>query len=93
MTNSKKENLPLTAREWQVVQLIQQDKKYREIATELGLGYETVKTYATRIRRKLNLSSKVAVAPIALGSGVEVTVSSFLSPTSLTFSFSLLSSV
>ena len=62
MTNAKKETSLLTEREWQVVRLIQQDKKYREIATELGLGYETVKTYATRIRRKLNLTSKVAVA-------------------------------
>jgi DNA-binding NarL/FixJ family response regulator len=62
MTKPKKENPPLTDREWQVVRLIQQNKKYREIATELGLGYETVKTYATRIRRKLNLTSKVAVA-------------------------------
>jgi DNA-binding CsgD family transcriptional regulator len=51
----------LTAREKQVVVLIGQNKKYYEIAQELGLGYETVKTYVTRIRKKLNLSSKLAV--------------------------------
>lgn len=62
MSKSKKGSVTLTPRERQVVLLIQQNKKYREIATELGLGYETVKTYATRIRKKLDLSSKVAVA-------------------------------
>ena len=62
MSKLKKGSVTLTPRERQVVLLIQQNKKYREIATELGLGYETVKTYATRIRKKLDLSSKVAVA-------------------------------
>jgi DNA-binding CsgD family transcriptional regulator len=62
MLKPKKGSVTLTPRERQVVLLIQQNKKYREIASELGLGYETVKTYATRIRKKLDLSSKVAVA-------------------------------
>ena len=62
MSKPKKGSVTLTPRERQVVLLIQQNKKYREIATELGLGYETVKTYATRIRKKLDLSSKVAIA-------------------------------
>jgi len=52
----------LTGRELQVVVLIGKNKKYREIAEELDLGYETVKTYAARIRRKLKVNSKVAVA-------------------------------
>lgn len=52
----------LTSREKQVVALIVKDLKYREIATILGLGYETVKTYAARIRSKLGLKTKVAVA-------------------------------
>jgi len=52
----------LTKRERQVVALIGQDMKYKAIAEELGLGYETVKTYAARIRKKLNLGTKVAVA-------------------------------
>lgn len=52
----------LTKRELQVVTLIGQDLKYREIAERLNLGYETVKTYAARIRKKLGVSSKVAVA-------------------------------
>jgi len=52
----------LTRREEQVVALIGKDRKYKDIAAELGLGYETVKTYAARIRKKLNLGTKVAVA-------------------------------
>jgi len=64
-------NKRLTKRELQVVKLIAKDLKYREIADELGLGYETVKTYATRIRRKLGVNSKVAVALWAIKQGAE----------------------
>jgi len=56
------ETSKLTERELQVVTLIGQDLKYKDIASQLGLGYETVKTYAARIRRKLGMGSKVAVA-------------------------------
>jgi two-component system response regulator DegU len=56
-----KQEAQLTAREQQVVILICKNLKYREIAEQLGLGYETVKTYANRIRTKLGLTSKVAV--------------------------------
>jgi len=64
MTNDaiEGEGLGLTPREIQVVTLVGRDRKYKEIADELGLGYETVKTYAARIRRKLGLGSKVALA-------------------------------
>jgi two-component system, NarL family, response regulator LiaR len=51
----------LTGRELQVVVGIAEDKTYKEIATELGLQYETVKTYVKRIRSKLELSSKVSI--------------------------------
>jgi RNA polymerase sigma factor (sigma-70 family) len=51
----------LTPRERQIVILIGKNKKYWEIAEELGLAYETVKTYVTRVRKKLALSSKFAV--------------------------------
>jgi DNA-binding CsgD family transcriptional regulator len=51
----------LTAREREIVVLIGKNLKYKEIATKLKLGYETVKTYVKRIRKKLNLSSKLEV--------------------------------
>lgn len=51
----------LTEREKQIVILVGNNKKYREIAEDLGLGYETVRTYVTRVRKKLKLSSKFAV--------------------------------
>lgn len=60
MPNPKVEDF--TKRELQVIKLIAQDKKYKEIAEDLGLHYETIKTYAMRIRKKLGVSSKVAVA-------------------------------
>jgi len=60
--NSKK----LTKRELQVAQLVAQGLKYKEIASSLGLGYETVKTYATRVRRKLGVNSKVGIAMWAM---------------------------
>ena len=56
------EDWGLTERELQVVTLIGSCMTYIEIAEELGLGYETIKTYARRVRTKLNLKSKVAVA-------------------------------
>lgn len=57
----KNAEVALTTREQEIVTRIGQNKKYREIAAELGLGYETVKTYVTRIRKKLGLSSKLAL--------------------------------
>ncbi len=50
--------------------MICKNMKYREIADHLGLGYETVKTYANRIRTKLGLSSKVAVVLWAQSKGL-----------------------
>lgn len=52
----------LSAREREVAELIADDKSYREIARLLNLKQGSVKTYATRIRRKLQVRSKVAVA-------------------------------
>ena len=55
-------NVTLSARELDVVRLIVKGKKYREIASDLQLGYETVKTYAARIRKKLHVHSKTEIA-------------------------------
>ncbi len=52
----------LTERELQVVELIGHCMTYVEIAEELGLAYETIKTYAGRVRKKLGFNSKVQIA-------------------------------
>jgi DNA-binding CsgD family transcriptional regulator len=52
----------LSPRERAVVLGIAEGKTYQEIAESLGVGYETVKTYAARLRKKLGLNSKTSVA-------------------------------
>ena len=54
--------MALSPREAQVVLGIVDGLKYHEIAASLGLTYETVKTYVRRIRKKLDLDSKTAIA-------------------------------
>lgn len=61
---------PLTTRELEVVKHIVSGKTYKEIAVSLGLGYETVKTYAARIRKKLGFNSKVLIALWAQEKGI-----------------------
>jgi len=58
----KKKTTELTARERQILIMVGNNKKYRDIAVELGLAYETVKTYVARIKIKLNLDTKLALA-------------------------------
>ena len=57
---------PLSRREKQILRGIVRGWKYREIADDLGLSYETIKTYAQRLREKLNVTSKVQLAIWAL---------------------------
>lgn len=68
MSDSK---ITLTPRESDVIKLIVKGLRYREIADDLGLSYETVKTYVGRIRKKLAVSSKTEIALWAVRNGVE----------------------
>lgn len=52
----------LSEREHQVTELIAQGLKYKEIAEALGLGHETVRTYAARVRKKLGMHSRTEIA-------------------------------
>lgn len=45
---------PLSTREMQVADLVHQGKIEKEIATELYISLETVRTHTKNIRRKLN---------------------------------------
>jgi DNA-binding NarL/FixJ family response regulator len=48
----------LTQREREVLNAIRCGRSYGEIAAELGVGIETVRTHAARVRRKLGVSRK-----------------------------------
>jgi DNA-binding CsgD family transcriptional regulator len=52
----------LSEREKDVLAGIGQDKTYAEIARDLGVSHETVKSYATRLRAKLGIKTKVGLA-------------------------------
>jgi DNA-binding NarL/FixJ family response regulator len=66
-----KPEVKLTPRELDVVRLIVSGLRYREIAEELGLSHETIKTYVGRIRKKLSVDSKTKIAMWAVRSGLE----------------------
>lgn len=52
----------LTPRELDVLRGIAASKAYPAIAADLGVSLENVKSYAARLRRKLGVKNKVAVA-------------------------------
>lgn len=58
----------LTGREWEIARLAAMGKRSREIAEELFLSPRTVETHLARIYRKLQVSSRVALAS-AIGQG------------------------
>jgi DNA-binding NarL/FixJ family response regulator len=49
---------PLTPRETEVLELLSEDRSYAEIALRLEVRFETVRTHAARIRRKLGVSHR-----------------------------------
>jgi DNA-binding NarL/FixJ family response regulator len=53
----------LTRREAEVLPLLQQGRSNAQIALELGVGVETVRTHARNIYRKLGVSSRRDLAP------------------------------
>lgn len=60
----------LSAREVQVVQLIGQGYRNREIATELHIAEETAKVHVRRLFEKLNVNDRTAAVRIALRRGI-----------------------
>jgi DNA-binding NarL/FixJ family response regulator len=55
----------LSDREFQVLCMIASGKKVKDIAEELSLSSQTIHTYRTRIKEKLNLSSNVEMTRYA----------------------------
>ncbi|MFH1539391.1 MAG: response regulator transcription factor [bacterium] len=60
----------LSDREFQVLVRLARGKKTGEIAEELNIGYNTVKTYRYRIMEKLNLKNAYELAHFAISRGL-----------------------
>lgn len=60
----------LTGRERQVLRLIAQGSKNREIADELGIAIKTVETHRTKIMQKLDLHNSAELAAYAIRRGL-----------------------
>lgn len=60
----------LTMRELQILKLIAQGIRNREIASELHISPKTVDTHRTRLMRKLNLRSAAKLANFAVRNGL-----------------------
>ena len=56
---------PLTAREWEVIDLLKESKTTDQIADELVLSPETVRSHVKNILRKLKVSSRQEAVAIA----------------------------
>ncbi len=62
---------PLTPREKDVLKGIVKGKTYTEIASSLGIAYDTVKTVTNRIRAKTGQSNKATLIVWAIANGVK----------------------
>jgi len=62
--------MDLTSRESQVVSLMSKGKTYLQIAEDLGIGFETVKTYVSRVKKKTGYRSKVLIVLWAKEKGI-----------------------
>ena len=56
----------LTKREQSVLDQVISGKGDRQISEELGLSYETVRSYVKEIRRKLGVKTKVELVAMAM---------------------------
>ncbi|CAA7617780.1 response regulator transcription factor [Magnetospirillum sp. SS-4] len=63
-------NAALTPRESEVLKLIAQGLKNREIADELGIAVKTVETHRTKIMQKLDLHNSAELTAYALRRGL-----------------------
>lgn len=61
-TVAQKPKVQLTDRERDVLQGILDEMTYSAIGTKLGVSYETIKSYVTRIRTKLGIRTKSGLA-------------------------------
>lgn len=62
----------LTAREKQVLRLLAQGKGSKEIASDLNLGVETIRTYRKTLMQKLDVHNVTELIKFALNAGIIV---------------------
>jgi len=67
---ARKTQPSLTPREVDVVRLIAQGMRNKEIAVALGISEETAKVHVKNILAKLNVNDRTAVIPVALRRGI-----------------------
>jgi DNA-binding NarL/FixJ family response regulator len=65
MTGMRPVKSPLTAREWEVIDLLYEGKTISDIAEALILSRETVRSHVKNIRRKLNARSRQEAVAVA----------------------------
>ena len=70
LLEARKSQPSLTPREVDVVRLIAQGLRNKEIAVALGIAEETATVHVKNILAKLNVSDRAAVIPIALRRGI-----------------------
>lgn len=63
-------DIRLTPREAEVLQLVAADMTNERIARELGIAANTVKTLISRVRAKLNVSSRAAAVAVGISHGL-----------------------
>ena len=68
--DARKTQPSLTPREVDVVRLIAQGLRNKEIAVALGISEETAKVHVKNILSKLNVSDRAAVIPVAVRRGI-----------------------
>ena len=66
-TGSRRSGAVLSAREWQIAELVAQRKSNKEIAGILGIAQRTVTTHCTNIYKKLDLDGSPTRKRVILG--------------------------
>ena len=64
---AKNEELNLTARETQILEMLAKGDLYKEIAANLGIGFETVRSHIANIYKKLHVRTRTEAVVKFLG--------------------------
>lgn len=70
LAGSEAQPSPLSIRERQVLQLLAEGKKTREVAALLGINIKTAESHRTRIMKKLDLKETAGIVRYALREGM-----------------------